>query len=313
MDPKFFCEPLTLTVFQHPFIVSVRFCFFSLGRFYIVFDHLATQLFSVQKEKSKHFSQEQSKFYLAELLSALRFIGTPFRLASRHLMLDWDGHLVVCGFPRLAPSQQRLISEASRNVQSMQHLENLEFLAPEIARGEQKIDSVCSLVWSFGVIAYRLLVGRSLFADCSNIFQALFDPSYSIRYDYQHLTNSSKQFLKALLIRDPTKRIDDWQKVANLEFFEKLPWQAVEQRKLAPPFAPTKMSDHRDPTKSAMASQSRSDTLLMDQLPIDLQRFGKSTTTLQPMETYIAPALIGNVDWSGATIVSTKEGISENK
>ncbi|KHJ79886.1 hypothetical protein OESDEN_20453, partial [Oesophagostomum dentatum] len=87
---------------HHPFLVSLHFSFQSKDKLFFVLDHLnGGELFS-HLQREKHFSESRSRFYAAQIASALGYLHNNkiiYRdLKPENLLLDKYGYLVLTDF-----------------------------------------------------------------------------------------------------------------------------------------------------------------------------------------------------------------------
>jgi serine/threonine protein kinase len=309
-----YCElPERLELVSSPFVLPLRFAFQSAGCIYFVYDHMAGSLFDFDffADGRAPVDVDTARFYLAELLCALPALGR-FKLRPHNVLLDWHGHLCVSGLPRLDASALRVAELSSRNVQSVGSLADLQFIAPEVARGTEP-DDCCdaAIAWTFGVVAHRLLAGCLPFDELAgagkSVFQALFDPAFRVQPPAELRNADAVSLLASLLEVEPTRRLCSPTLIMQHRFFANVDWPAVLAKQLAPPFVPSKTKLHRKPP-----------------LAIDLRRFGlanrgdevaasssssssssSDASSVRQFETYVAPALLSNADWAGNTIVNS--------
>lgn len=87
---------------EHPFIVRLHYAFQTEGKLYLILDFLRGGDLFTRLSKEVMFTEEDVKFYLAELALALQHLhtlGIIYRdLKPENLLLDSDGHIAVTDF-----------------------------------------------------------------------------------------------------------------------------------------------------------------------------------------------------------------------
>merc|ERR1712142_230878 len=87
---------------NHPFIVKLQYAFQTEGKLYLILDFLRGGDLFTRLSKEVMFTEEDVKFYLAELLLGLDFLhglGIIYRdLKPENLLLDDDGHIKLTDF-----------------------------------------------------------------------------------------------------------------------------------------------------------------------------------------------------------------------
>lgn len=131
---------------NHPFLVCLEFCFHSPKRIYFGMKFLqGGELFQYLRVK-RRFSEENSKFYAAQILLALEYLHSKniiYRdLKPENIMLDAEGYIRMVDFgvcKRLASADARTDTIVGTP----------EYLPPEIII--QKGHSLSADWWSFGI------------------------------------------------------------------------------------------------------------------------------------------------------------------
>ena len=87
---------------QHPFIVKLHYAFQTEGKLYLVLEFLKGGDLFTRLSKEVMFTEEDVKFYLAELalaLDHLHDLGIIYRdLKPENILLDDDGHIKLTDF-----------------------------------------------------------------------------------------------------------------------------------------------------------------------------------------------------------------------
>ncbi|KAI8498351.1 Ribosomal protein S6 kinase alpha-2, partial [Branchiostoma belcheri] len=86
---------------NHPFIVKLHYAFQTEGKLYLILDFLRGGDLFTRLSKEVMFTEEDVKFYLAELalaLDHLHSLGIIYRdLKPENILLDADGHIKLTG------------------------------------------------------------------------------------------------------------------------------------------------------------------------------------------------------------------------
>ncbi|XP_026318849.1 ribosomal protein S6 kinase 2 beta isoform X2 [Hyposmocoma kahamanoa] len=219
----------------HPFIVKLHYAFQTAGKLYLILDFLrGGDLFS-RLSKEVMFTEEDVKFYLAELALALEHVhklGIIYRdLKPENILLDADGHIALTdfGLSKLPPSSDKAYSFCG----------TVEYMAPEVVN--RRGHTFAADWWSFGVLMFEMLTGNLPFhgstrhETMTQILKAkLGMPS--------NLSEEAQSLLRALFKRNPQNRLgagpNGIEDIKSHEFFASIEWDALLRKEVVPPFRP---------------------------------------------------------------------------
>ncbi|KAK5649800.1 hypothetical protein RI129_000829 [Pyrocoelia pectoralis] len=219
----------------HAFIVKLHYAFQTAGKLYLILDFLrGGDLFS-RLSKEVMFTEEDVKFYLAELalaLNHLHSLGIIYRdLKPENILLDSDGHIALTdfGLSKLPLEEGKAYSFCG----------TVEYMAPEVVN--RKGHAFAADWWSFGVLMYEMLTGTLPFQGATRrdtmtqILKAkLGMPS--------NLSPEAQSLLRALFKRNPVNRLGAGaggiEDLKQHEFFATIDWEALLNKKIRPPFKP---------------------------------------------------------------------------
>ncbi|XP_023808014.1 protein kinase C theta type [Oryzias latipes] len=218
---------------ENPFLTHLYCTFQTKENLFFVMEYLNGGDLMFHIQSCHKFDLHRATFYAAEIICGLQFLhakGIVYRdLKLDNVLLDSDGHIKIADFGMCKEN----VLDASR---TSTFCGTPDYIAPEILLGQRYNSSVDW--WSFGVLLYEMLIGQSPFhgRDEEELFQ-------SIRTDTPiyptWLTKASKDLLVKLFVREPEERLGMKGNIRQHSFFSATDWDALEQRKVAPPFRPT--------------------------------------------------------------------------
>uniref|UniRef100_A0A3P9IZW8 protein kinase C n=1 Tax=Oryzias latipes TaxID=8090 RepID=A0A3P9IZW8_ORYLA len=218
---------------ENPFLTHLYCTFQTKENLFFVMEYLNGGDLMFHIQSCHKFDLHRATFYAAEIICGLQFLhakGIVYRdLKLDNVLLDSDGHIKIADFGMCKEN----VLDASR---TSTFCGTPDYIAPEILLGQRYNSSVDW--WSFGVLLYEMLIGQSPFhgRDEEELFQ-------SIRTDTPiyptWLTKASKDLLVKLFVREPEERLGMKGNIRQHSFFGATDWDALEQRKVAPPFRPT--------------------------------------------------------------------------
>lgn len=227
-------EKKILSRLSHPFIVKMYCTASDRFSLHMLFEYLSGgELFSYLRA-SKNFSADMSRFYAAEIVSALQYLHSKhivYRdLKLENLMLSKEGHVKITDFGFAKEIFDRTWTMCGTP----------EYLAPEVVTREGHSKAVDW--WSLGVLIYEMLVGLPPFQGrtINDIFEKILEGK--IRFP-RSFDPTAKDLVKKLLQRDQMKRLGNLKNgaldVMNHKWFAEISWDDVIAMKLNPPVIPT--------------------------------------------------------------------------
>ncbi|KAJ3594048.1 hypothetical protein NHX12_006380 [Muraenolepis orangiensis] len=222
---------------NHPFIVKLHYAFQTEGKLYLILDFLRGGDLFTRLSKEVMFTEDDVKFYLAELalaLDHLHSLGIIYRdLKPENILLDEDGHIKITDFG--------LSKEAIENdKRAYSFCGTIEYMAPEVVNRRGHTQSADW--WSFGVLMFEMLTGSLPFQgkDRKETMALILKAKLGMP---QFLSPEVQSLLRALFKRNPTNRLgagpDGVEEIKKHRFFSPVDWNRLYKREVRPPFKPT--------------------------------------------------------------------------
>jgi len=241
---------------EHPFIVKLHYAFQTEGKLYLILDFLRGGDLFTRLSKEIMFTEEDVKFYLAELALALEHLhslGIIYRdLKPENLLLDSDGHIAVTDFG---------LSKENLEDKAYSFCGTVEYMAPEVV--SRKGHSFAADWWSFGVLMFEMLTGQLPFqgANRKETMTQILKAKLGMP---EYLSLEAQSLLRGLFKRNPVNRlcsgpngIDD---LFQHSFFTTIEWDKLKQKLQDPPFKPTVVSDEAFYFDSTFTSKTPKDS-----------------------------------------------------
>jgi RAC serine/threonine-protein kinase len=230
-------ERSVLGYVKHPFIVGMNMAFQSKDKLYFVLDYCAGGELFFHLGKLGKFPEARARFYAAEIILAISYVHTLdiiYRdLKPENVLLDASGHIRLTDFGL----SKEGISNSSSGANSF--CGTPEYLAPEILNRQGHGRAVDW--WSLGALLYEMLTGLPPFycQDRERLFEKI--RKSELHYPAS-LSSDSKNLLRGLLMKDPTKRLGSGPKDADEikphPFFTSIDWDKLQRGEVIPPWAP---------------------------------------------------------------------------
>ncbi|KHN79910.1 Serine/threonine-protein kinase sgk-1 [Toxocara canis] len=265
---------------NHPFLVALHYSFQTKDKLYFVLDYLNGGELFFHLQKERHFSEARSRFYAAEIGSALGYLhdnNIIYRdLKPENLLLDRSGHVILTDF-----------GLCKENMHPSDTTETFcgtpEYLAPEILL-KKPYDRTVDW-WCLGSVLFEMLVGLPPFysKDRAEMYERILHQKLVVP---PTATPTCKDILNKLLHKDCEKRlgsIDDFREIKSHSFFTPIDFDKLQRKELKPPFIPKIKDD------------------------LDVSQIDREFTSQQPNQASLIPATFGtqrDSDFLGFSYVS---------
>ncbi|XP_053769923.1 ribosomal protein S6 kinase alpha-2 isoform X2 [Desmodus rotundus] len=221
---------------NHPFIVKLHYAFQTEGKLYLILDFLRGGDLFTRLSKEVMFTEEDVKFYLAELalaLDHLHGLGIIYRdLKPENILLDEEGHIKITDFG--------LSKEAvDHDKRAYSFCGTIEYMAPEVVNRRGHTQSADW--WSFGVLMFEMLTGSLPFQgkDRKETMALILKAKLGMP---QFLSAEAQGLLRALFKRNPCNRLgagsDGVEEIKRHPFFVTIDWNKLYRKEIKPPFKP---------------------------------------------------------------------------
>ncbi|KAG8177378.1 hypothetical protein JTE90_015932 [Oedothorax gibbosus] len=235
---------LTLSA-RHPFLTALHCCYQTEDRLFFVMEYVNGGDLMFQIQKARKFDEPRARFYASEVTLALMFLhrnGVIYRdLKLDNILLDNEGHCKIADF---GMCKEGILDGTTTTT----FCGTPDYIAPEILQELEYGPSVDW--WALGVLSYEMMAGQPPFeADNEDdLFESILhdDVLYPV-----WLSREAVSILKGFMTKNPAKRLGcvtsggGEDAILRHQFFRDVDWEALEQRKVKPPFRP-KIKTKRD-------------------------------------------------------------------
>ncbi|XP_060612281.1 ribosomal protein S6 kinase alpha-6 [Anolis sagrei] len=221
---------------NHPFIVKLHYAFQTEGKLYLILDFLRGGDVFTRLSKEVMFTEEDVKFYLAELalaLDHLHSLGIVYRdLKPENILLDEAGHIKLTDFGLSKES-------VDQEKKAYSFCGTVEYMAPEVVNRRGHNQSADW--WSFGVLMFEMLTGTLPFQgkDRNETMNMILKAKLGMP---QFLSPEAQSLLRMLFKRNPANRLgagsDGVEEIKRHPFFSTIDWNKLYRREIQPPFKP---------------------------------------------------------------------------
>ncbi|XP_051946559.1 protein kinase C epsilon type-like [Xyrauchen texanus] len=223
---------------KHPYLTQLFCCFQTKDRLFFVMEYVNGGDLMFQIQRSRKFDEARSRFYAAEMTSALMFLhqnGVIYRdLKLDNILLDAEGHCKLADF---GMCKEGILD----GITTTTFCGTPDYIAPEILQELEYGPSVDW--WALGVLMYEMMAGQPPFeADNEDdLFESILhdDVLYPV-----WLSKEAVSILRAFMTKSPSKRLgcvvsQGLEEAIKVHpFFKEIDWVLLEQRKVKPPFKP---------------------------------------------------------------------------
>ncbi|KAI0207595.1 Ribosomal protein S6 kinase 2 alpha [Lamellibrachia satsuma] len=221
---------------DHPFIVKLHYAFQTEGKLYLILEFLRGGDLFTRLSKEVMFTEEDVKFYLAELalaLDHLHKLGIVYRdLKPENILLNSDGHIKVTDF---GLSKESLFEEKK----TYSFCGTVEYMAPEVVN--RKGHGTAADWWSYGVLMFEMLTGALPFQGQNRKETMTMILKAKLGMP-QFLSAEAQSLLRALFKRNPANRLGAGSagvdEIKKHPFFSTINWDKLFRREITPPFKP---------------------------------------------------------------------------
>lgn len=221
---------------KHPYLCHLFCTFQTPSHLFFVMEYLTGGDLMFHIQHCGRFDEFRACFYGAEITSGLKFLhgkGIIYRdLKLDNILLDYQGHIRIADFG-MCKLQVYLDRYADTFCGTP------DYMAPEVIKGQHY--NQCVDWWSFGVLLYEMLTGKSPFKGCDedHLFWLICndEPFYP-----KFLSKEATSILKQLLDKDSSRRLgipfSPYGEITVHPFFKYIDWNKIERKEVETPYKP---------------------------------------------------------------------------
>ncbi|QQP31442.1 Ribosomal protein S6 kinase beta-2, partial [Caligus rogercresseyi] len=231
-----------MTDLEHPYIVKIFDIFESSRRICYLMEFLQGGELYTWLDRRDVFEEPVARYYLGQIFLALIYLheeGILYRdLKPENIMLDVSGNIKLVDF---GLSQNHMNRKRTKTMCG-----TACYMPPEVIRREWY--SFAADWWSFGILAYDMMVGAPPFmCDSSeDTRESILNDKISFPFK-PTLSRCARILIKSLLTKDPKRRPSGWG-VAKFSFFDPIDFKDLLLQECSPPPLLPKVSSPQDMT-----------------------------------------------------------------
>ena len=245
-------EKNILLQLKHGFLVELYTTFQNQSHLFMIMEFVAGGDLFTFLRKSKFFAEPHAKFYLSEVLIVLEYLHSKnivYRdLKPENILLDSTGHLKLADFG----FAKKLVTTTSSFCGTP------DYIAIEIVDSKPYTFTVDW--WSFGVLIFELLSGKTPFRadNTDGIYKNI--QTGKIQWMPQ-ITGCIKDLVGGLLDIDPRKRLGarGAAEIKASKWFADVNWERVLARNITPPLVPAYVSPETIEIEKVTKNQTGTD------------------------------------------------------
>ncbi|KAI4384070.1 hypothetical protein MLD38_009838 [Melastoma candidum] len=231
-------ERIVLDQLDHPGIIRLFFTFQDTFSLYMALEACEGGELFDQITRKRRFSEDDARFYAAEVVDALEYIhglGLLHRdIKPENLLLTSDGHIKIADFGSVKPMQDTLITvlpNASSDDKACTFVGTAAYVPPEVLNSSPATFGID--LWALGCTLYQMLSGTSPFKDASEwlTFQRII--ARDIRFP-NYFSDDAKDLIDKLLDTEPSKRPgagpDGYSELKSHPFFKGIDWKNLREQ-----------------------------------------------------------------------------------
>lgn len=231
-------EKEVLTTLTSPFCIRLFGTFQDKSNVYFALEYVPGGELFRRLGRKRAFPPTEAKFYLTEIFCALEHVqrcGIVYRdLKPENITIDEEGHckLIDFGFSIFCGGTDKMQTICGTPA----------YLSPEQLDGKLT-HGYTRIVdwWSFGVLLYELLTGKTPF--CKSNRESAYEIFLRIlknKINFPMFFDAESKELIALLCHPRIEqRLCSSEEIKAHKYFADIPWAAVLERRLIPPYMPT--------------------------------------------------------------------------
>ncbi|CAD8206514.1 unnamed protein product [Paramecium octaurelia] len=237
-------EKILFCLLKHPFIIKMEAAFQDRENLYLVMDLLSGGDLRFHLEKNKKFSETETKFFSACIISALEYLhyqAVLYRdLKPENLMFDSQGYLILIGFGISTIWNPNNSSDTSGTPC---------YMAPEVLFRQNHCIPVD--YFALGVLLYECMFGRRPYFGSSRWEIRDHVVAKQVQIKRSEIPASwsleAADFINQLIQRNPAERLGsyDLEAIKNHPWFRGFEWNKLLKKELKSPYIPLSSSNRR--------------------------------------------------------------------